>query len=46
MLLLAIHIIGISLIVFAVGAYAYRKGARAGERRTLRRIELEAEASN
>ncbi len=45
MLLLGIHIVGIALIALIVGLVAYRKGVEAGERRVLRRIELEREAA-
>ncbi len=43
MMLLGIHIVGISLIVFIAATFAYRKGVEAGERRVLRRMEVERE---
>ena len=39
MMLLAIHVIGITLIVLMVGVVAYRMGHGKGERRALRRME-------
>ena len=42
MLLLAIHIVGITMIIFIAGTVAYRMGAKAGERRARRRMEQEA----
>ncbi len=39
MLLLAIHVVGITMIVFIAGMVAYRMGVNAGERRARRRME-------
>ncbi len=39
MILLTIHVIGITLIVLMVGVMAYRMGYGKGERRALRRME-------
>lgn len=41
MLLLSIHVIGITMIIFLAGAVAYRMGFNAGERRARRRMEQE-----
>lgn len=45
MLILAIHVVGISLLVLVVGSLAYRKGVEAGEKRLRRRLERQAEPS-
>ena len=39
MLLLAIHVIGITMIVMIAGAVGYRMGVDRGERRARRRME-------
>ena len=43
MFLLVLHIVAIGLLTMVVSAVAYNLGVREGERRTVRRIELEQE---
>ncbi len=44
MFLLAFHIVAVAAIGFVVGAVAYRKGLREGERRAARALEDAREA--
>ena len=45
MMLLAIHVIAITLIVAVVGTIAYRRGVDRGEQRILRRLQRERDSS-